>query len=458
MVRGLDLVGRTKIMKKQKMGRDWIVVLFLLLLLGVVISAAEAMERQFSVDDGFNKERDTDRFKFLGQATVDGGALQVTHDTLNRDYLRNNSGRIFWRKPFKLWDEEDDAVASFSTSFVINIYRLPEWNAGEGFAFVIAPNLTIPEASFGQWLGLSNATTDGDGGNQIVAVEFDTEKQDEFDPDDNHIGLNINSVRSNKTVSLSGSGIEISPETGTNYSVWIQYDGRSKVLEVYMAEEGNSKPNSSLLSESINLKHYVKKESYFGFSASTGDPAIQLNCVLKWTFDIEILPGDKGFMWWILSIPAGILILVLVIGVVYLKRKKQRAERNSKVDLQGSLRRLTGMPREFRYKDLKKATKNFHESMKLGEGGFGVVYRGVLHEDGDDSSSEIAVKQFSRDDIKGKGDFMAELTIIHRLRHKHLVRLVGNFLPIPHLQFINVTGHNYLFDSHFLKLFLLTVF
>ncbi|KAJ9704696.1 hypothetical protein PVL29_002980 [Vitis rotundifolia] len=365
------------------MGRNWVIFLLLVASGVVMASAAEVLVTQFSYNE-FNEERDTGSFKLLVQASIDGGALQLTPDTANDDYsLTNKSGRIFWPKPFKLWDSNGDQeygnLASFVSFFVINIYRQPSWNAGEGFAFVIAPNLTIPEASYGQWLGLTNATTDGDRTNQIVAVD-----------------------------------------------VWVQYDGQAKVMEVYMGKEGDPKPSSPLLRDTIDLKHYVKQESYFGFAASTGYPAIELNCVLKWKLDMEILPGDKGFMWWLLSIPAVILILVVVGGIVYLNYKKRREGGNGKEgNVLGDLRRLTGMPREFRYKDLKKATKNFDESTKLGQGGFGVVYKGVLQEDGDDSTTEVAVKQFSRDDIKGKGDFMAELTIIHRLRHKHLVRLVG---------------------------------
>ena len=94
------------------------------------------------------------------------------------------------------------------------------------------------------------------------------------------------------------------------------------------------------------------------------------------------------------------------------------------------LRWLPGMPREFKYKDLKKATNNFHESMMLGQSGFGVVYKGILQDKDHKTSTEIAVKKFSRDSIQSKDDFLAELTIIHRLRHKHLVRLVGNPLFI----------------------------
>ncbi|URE27462.1 lectin-like protein kinase [Musa troglodytarum] len=52
--------------------------------------------------------------------------------------------------------------------------------------------------------------------------------------------------------------------------------------------------------------------------------------------------------------------------------------------------------------------------MKLGKGGFGEVYRGVLTGE----NKEVAVKKFSRGN-SGQDDFLKELTIINRLRHKH---------------------------------------
>ncbi|CAI9276338.1 unnamed protein product [Lactuca saligna] len=79
------------------------------------------------------------------------------------------------------------------------------------------------------------------------------------------------------------------------------------------------------------------------------------------------------------------------------------------------------MPKEFHFRELKKATNNFDEKRKLGQGGYGVVYKGVLPED----NVEVAVKWFSRESLKGEDDFLAELTIINRLRHRHLVRLLG---------------------------------
>ncbi|CAN6211874.1 unnamed protein product [Urochloa humidicola] len=69
---------------------------------------------------------------------------------------------------------------------------------------------------------------------------------------------------------------------------------------------------------------------------------------------------------------------------------------------------------------LRAATGDFDESNKLGEGGFGAVYKGVLP-DGD----EIAVKRLSKSSTQGVEELKNELALVAKLRHKNLVRLVG---------------------------------
>ncbi|KAL2455060.1 S-locus lectin protein kinase family protein [Forsythia ovata] len=66
------------------------------------------------------------------------------------------------------------------------------------------------------------------------------------------------------------------------------------------------------------------------------------------------------------------------------------------------------------------ATDDFSESNKLGEGGFGAVYKGRL-----DSGQEIAVKRLSKISGQGNEEFKNEITLIARLQHKNLVRLLG---------------------------------
>uniref|UniRef100_A0A0A9BPJ2 Protein kinase domain-containing protein n=1 Tax=Arundo donax TaxID=35708 RepID=A0A0A9BPJ2_ARUDO len=69
---------------------------------------------------------------------------------------------------------------------------------------------------------------------------------------------------------------------------------------------------------------------------------------------------------------------------------------------------------------LRAATGDFDESNKLGEGGFGAVYKGVLP-DGD----EIAVKRLSNRSTQGVEELKNELALVAKLKHKNLVRLVG---------------------------------
>ncbi|CAL2251504.1 unnamed protein product [Prunus armeniaca] len=66
------------------------------------------------------------------------------------------------------------------------------------------------------------------------------------------------------------------------------------------------------------------------------------------------------------------------------------------------------------------ATSNFSITNKLGEGGFGPVYRGKLQE-----GKEIAVKRLSGSSVQGIEEFKNEMLLISKLQNKNLVRLMG---------------------------------
>jgi interleukin-1 receptor-associated kinase 1 len=78
-------------------------------------------------------------------------------------------------------------------------------------------------------------------------------------------------------------------------------------------------------------------------------------------------------------------------------------------------------PRMFTYKELSMATKGFSSSFLLGQGGFGSVYKGVLR----DNNTLVAVKQIAKDSRQGAAEFLAEVSIISKIRHRNLVRLQG---------------------------------
>ncbi|KAG2685190.1 hypothetical protein I3760_10G113200, partial [Carya illinoinensis] len=74
----------------------------------------------------------------------------------------------------------------------------------------------------------------------------------------------------------------------------------------------------------------------------------------------------------------------------------------------------------FSLEELASATNSFDQSNKLGQDGFGPVYRGKLLD-----GQEIAVKRLARTSGQGMQEFMNEVTVISKLQHRNLVRLLG---------------------------------
>ncbi|KAJ0946464.1 putative protein kinase RLK-Pelle-DLSV family [Helianthus annuus] len=69
---------------------------------------------------------------------------------------------------------------------------------------------------------------------------------------------------------------------------------------------------------------------------------------------------------------------------------------------------------------VKVATNDFSESNKLGEGGFGSVYKGTFQ-----NGQEIAVKRLSKDSGQGETEFKNEVMLVAKLQHRNLVRFLG---------------------------------
>ncbi|KAL9425592.1 hypothetical protein AB3S75_032536 [Citrus x aurantiifolia] len=335
-------------------------------------------------------------------STVAKSAIQVTYDVRGAP-ITNQSGRAIYKDQFHLWRDNKNVKATFSTTFVLNILNQTA-QPGEGLAFVLAGNKDLPENSEGQWLGIVNGITNGTNQSQIVAIEFDTKKSYEQDINDNHVGLDVNSVYSIRQVPLT----RVNLANGTDTTVQVRYDGQN--ITVFVA---NMK--TPLLSEPIDLSEYLPEKVFVGFSASTGDDT-QLNCVKSWAFDGSDIGGDsKAFRIWIVVL---VLAVVLLAGVAFYCWMRYRA-RELDDDIEGLINGTNLAPKKFRLKELKKATGNFNPKNKLGKGGFGTVYKGIWR------NKEIAVKRVSETSRQGKQEFIAEVTTIGSLRHRNLVKLIG---------------------------------
>nr|AMM43084.1 LRR-RLK [Vernicia montana] len=112
---------------------------------------------------------------------------------------------------------------------------------------------------------------------------------------------------------------------------------------------------------------------------------------------------------------AVVAIIFVVLGVLWWKGCLRRKDTMNQ-DLKG-LDLQTG---SFTLKQIKAATNNFDPANKIGEGGFGPVFKGLLSD-----GTIIAVKQLSSKSKQGNREFVNEIGMISALQHPHLVKLYG---------------------------------
>lgn len=355
------------------------------------------------------------------------GFIQLTNDTSRL------IGHAFYSSPFH-FKPTNASTFSFSTCFALAI--VPEYPklGGHGLAFTISPLKDFSTALPSQYLGLLNASDIGNFSNHIFAVEFDTVRDFEFgDIDDNHVGVNINSLESNKS---AAAGYFINDQTvkqdlnlksGKVILVWVEYDSVTKLVNVTLSPN-SLKPKIPLLSYNFDVSTIFKENMYVGFSASTGLLASS-HYILGWSFklngeakslDLDSLPSLPGpkkkhtRLIIVISIIVFVFALISILIAFYTIRRFKNADVIEPWELEIG-------PHRYSYHELKKGTRGFKESELLGRGGFGKVYKGVLR----NSKAEIAVKRISHESKQGLREFVSEIASIGRLRHRNLVQLLG---------------------------------
>lgn len=364
----------------------------------------------------FYSENSTD-FNMSRNSIIHNGTIQLPIESTGSE-ISNFSGRVFHNEQLKLWDSKRGMKASFNSTFVFDIHPVTS-PGGEGLAFIIAANTTLPNNSAGQWLGIVNSTSIGVV--NIVAVEFDTKKSYPEDSDDNHVGVDVKSIYSIMQQPLGAYGVNLS--SGNDVIATVHFDAKAGKMSIFVSTPGDLKKlKTAVLIVDLDLSKLLPEDVFVGFSASTG-VYTQVNTIRSWHFSSwEYIEGNPINLIWI-----WILIPIIVVGgacgvagVYYWKRihrKEPRLEEDLQIELE--IKNSSNAPHRFQLKELLSATRNFNSSNKLGKGGFGTVYKGTL--DGKD----VAVKRISKDSRHGKQDFIAEITTIGNLNHKNLVKLIG---------------------------------
>ena len=365
---------------------------------------------------------------FQSDAYLNTEGLQLTKDTLSGS-ITQSVGRVLHSEGVRLWDKSTGRVTDFTTHFSFKIKTVDQ-SSGDGLAFFIAPfNSPMPNNSSGGTLGLlSNEYAVNGTQNPIVAVEFDTFKNLAYlDPNAKHVGINVNSM-----ISKNYTTLPTSIKNGSTTNASVTYNSTTHNLSVLLtfADKPDFSGNYNL-SYIVNLSSILPERVSVGFSAATG-AWVELHTILSWSFDstleVKDETGDgngKNKLGLVIGLAVSSGVVSGALGLLWFICWRKRAGGNIKDfeddgDMDDEFEKGTG-PKRFMYNELLRATNNFAEGGMLGEGGFGGVYKGLLSE----SNIEVAVKRVSKGSKQGKKEYISEVKIISRLRHKNLVQLIG---------------------------------
>ncbi|XP_022733407.1 cysteine-rich receptor-like protein kinase 2 [Durio zibethinus] len=124
----------------------------------------------------------------------------------------------------------------------------------------------------------------------------------------------------------------------------------------------------------------------------------------------------------VVSIVSSLVVIAVgvAIGVYIWKRRYIQNKRRGSNDARKLVKLLHDSNLNFKYSTLERATGSFNDENKLGQGGFGTVYKGVLPD-----GREIAVKRLFFNNRHRAADFYNEVNIISSVEHRNLVRLLG---------------------------------
>lgn len=340
-------------------------------------SGVQGIPANFTFQDGFTSP---------AQLLLVDDALfnSTTHSVLlttnsTRTQGQFGCGMFFYHEKVTIRD------SSFSTTFTFTI-GTPYDSWGDGFAFTFRDD-AITEGSAGEYLCLINATMNANPASHVFAVEFDTFKN-VYDPSNNHIGVDVHAIASQSYYNLCGEGLRNCTYLVNkgDFTAWIDYDSPKQLLEVRFSNgsltgpQGVQRPAIPILTQTVALNSEVANEMYVGFVGATG-LKFEVHEIKAWSFSSTYAPAPSQSklnanrnLALGLGIPlAAVVVLgLLACSVFFLRLQKQKAAFR---ELEQELARSQVQPCLYSYNDIKSATRDFHPSNKLGEGGFGIVYK-----------------------------------------------------------------------------------
>ncbi|XP_028754480.1 cysteine-rich receptor-like protein kinase 2 [Neltuma alba] len=168
--------------------------------------------------------------------------------------------------------------------------------------------------------------------------------------------------------------------------------------------------------------------SIFGCLPWSEGRALNTGCFMRYSDtdflnkELESKSSSGNIVVLVVAIVSSVIVFVVAtaFGVYVWKQRYIQMKRRASNDVEKLAKTLHHNGLNFKYSTLERATDSFDVANKLGQGGFGTVYKGILPD-----GREIAVKRLYFNNRHRAEDFYNEVNIISSVEHKNLVRLLG---------------------------------
>ncbi|XP_065877420.1 cysteine-rich receptor-like protein kinase 10 [Euphorbia lathyris] len=178
----------------------------------------------------------------------------------------------------------------------------------------------------------------------------------------------------------------------------------------------NGKQGGRVLTPSCNIRY----EMYRFYTAPSPPPSPPPSPVILPPPPPTGSSGDMSTAAIIAIVAPSVSVLLFCMGCIFLRRRAKKNYNTLPGDASGVNEITTAGSLQVNLNTIQVATNNFSRDNKLGEGGFGEVYKGLLP-----NGQEIAVKKLSRGSSQGSEEFKNEVLLLAKLQHRNLVRLLG---------------------------------
>ncbi|XP_057832260.2 L-type lectin-domain containing receptor kinase IX.1-like [Cryptomeria japonica] len=382
------------------------------------LSIPICMAESAGVNFGFNEftRCNTSNILCVNDATISGHKVHLTNNT-NVQVSNNTSGRIVYNQTIGI-----SSIASFTTDiqFAMKYYNLSrDDQGGEGIAFFMASKeIATIARSADYYSGLP-----GNGyklSPKMVGVEFYCYIYNCSIYTD--VAGYLPSESYNKTY------LNQTLNDGALWNSRIEYNDIEKYLQIFLtnASKTSMSQKDLVFAFPFDFSKYLPDNLVVGISASAQNSS-QTHTILSWSFNTKAKTRKSSTKIIIVTIVGVFCCLAgaLMIWKLFSIGKKRRLESRSRQTCENDEIEISMLvdqgPCRYKLEDLKAGTNNFSETQKLGQGGFGGVYKGVTGE----ANEVVAIKRISQGSRQGMKEFISEISIVSRVRHRNLVQLLG---------------------------------